>query len=110
MVFILDIGITLKADTLQNIASKRAFIYDNATNDLVDTLDTLVRNVTFTRGGEIPFENIIYVSVDVSLKEIYTNLMITSQGLILFELIFTHIYIFFYMLEPWNLNKVKSMW
>jgi len=97
MVFILDIGITLKADTLQNIASKRAFIYDNVTDDLVGTL---VRNVTFTRGGEIPFENIIYVSVDVSLKEIYTNLMITSQGLILFELIFTHIYIFFYMLEP----------
>jgi len=73
-----------------------------------DLVGTLVRNVTFTRGGEIPFENTIYVSVDVSLKRVYTNMMITSRGIILFELIFTDIYIFFYASEPCNFNKVKS--
>ena len=61
---LLDVEITLKTDTLQNIASKRAFVYDNVTDNLVETF---VRNVTFTRGGFLPFEHTIYVSVEVSI-------------------------------------------
>ena len=62
-IFYSDVEITIQADVRSTAAAGRAFILDKSTKKLVEKSST---NVTFQRGGEIPFENTVYISIDVS--------------------------------------------
>ena len=73
MIFHSDVEITIQADIRSTAAAGRAFILDKSANKLVEKSST---NVTFRRGGEIPFENTVFISIDVSDVKNLDNLQI----------------------------------